>query len=144
MISFAIIVPPSRNKCRSQWPRVLRHELSSLARTLGSCVRIPLKACMSVLRALFRVCVVLCVDRGLATGWSLVQGILPTVYRIKILKRSQGPTNGCRAIIIIIIIIIISQQMNASAHGASKIPAQLFKPELPGMKVKLRDFLSRH
>jgi hypothetical protein len=34
--------------CLSQWPRVLRHELSSLARTLGSWVRIPLEACMSV------------------------------------------------------------------------------------------------
>jgi hypothetical protein len=28
---------------------------------------------------LFCVCVVVCVDRGLATGWSLFQGVLPTV-----------------------------------------------------------------
>jgi hypothetical protein len=34
--------------CPSQWPRGLRHELSSLARTLGSWVRIPLKAWMSM------------------------------------------------------------------------------------------------
>jgi hypothetical protein len=34
--------------CRSQWPRGLRHELSSLTRTLGSWVRIPLKVWMSV------------------------------------------------------------------------------------------------
>jgi hypothetical protein len=33
---------------RSQWPRGVRHELSSLARMLGSWVRIPLKAWMSV------------------------------------------------------------------------------------------------
>jgi hypothetical protein len=33
---------------RSQWPRALRHELYSLARTLRSWVRIPLKARMSV------------------------------------------------------------------------------------------------
>jgi hypothetical protein len=33
---------------RSQWARGLRHELSSLARTLGSWVRIPLEAWMSV------------------------------------------------------------------------------------------------
>jgi hypothetical protein len=33
---------------RSQWPRGLRHEPSSLARTLGSCVRIPLKVRMSI------------------------------------------------------------------------------------------------
>jgi hypothetical protein len=33
---------------RSQWPRGLAHELSSLARTLRSWVRIPLKAWMSL------------------------------------------------------------------------------------------------
>jgi hypothetical protein len=33
---------------RSQWPLGLRNELSSLARTLGSRVRIPLKAWISV------------------------------------------------------------------------------------------------
>jgi hypothetical protein len=60
---------------RSQWPRGLRHELSSLARTLGSCVRIPLKAWMYV----FCVCVFLCISRGLATGWSPVRGVLLTV-----------------------------------------------------------------
>jgi hypothetical protein len=30
------------------WPRGLRHEPSSPARTLGSLVRIPLEVCMSV------------------------------------------------------------------------------------------------
>jgi hypothetical protein len=39
------------NAGRSQWPHVLRHELSSLARTLGSWVPIPLEAWMSVLCA---------------------------------------------------------------------------------------------
>jgi hypothetical protein len=34
--------------CWSQWPRGLRHQLSSLARTLGSWGRIPFKAWMSV------------------------------------------------------------------------------------------------
>jgi hypothetical protein len=43
--------------------------------------------CTDVFVRLFRLCVVLCVGSGLATGWSLVQGILPTVYRIKILKK---------------------------------------------------------
>jgi hypothetical protein len=47
---------------------------------------------------LFRVCVVLFVDRGLAKGWSPVQGVLPTVYRNW--KSGQGPTKGFRAIII--------------------------------------------
>jgi hypothetical protein len=35
-------------KCRSQWPRGLKHEPSWPARTLGSWVRIPLEAWMSV------------------------------------------------------------------------------------------------
>jgi hypothetical protein len=37
-----------RPKSRSQWPRCLWLEMSSLARTLGSLVRIPLKVLMSV------------------------------------------------------------------------------------------------
>jgi hypothetical protein len=59
---------------RSQWPRGLRHEPSSLARTLGSWVRIPLEVWMSV-------CVysVFVLGSGLETGWSLVQGVLPNV-----------------------------------------------------------------
>jgi hypothetical protein len=49
----------------------LRHELSSLARTLGSWVPIPLKAWMSV-------CVysVFVLGRGLAVGWSPIHGVL--------------------------------------------------------------------
>jgi hypothetical protein len=46
--------------------RGLKHELSSPAPTLRSWVRIPLEAWMYV--CLFCVCVVLCVDSGLATG----------------------------------------------------------------------------
>jgi hypothetical protein len=44
---------------------------------LGSWVRIPLSAWMSV-------CVVLCVGSGLAAGWSPLKGILPTVCKIQI------------------------------------------------------------
>jgi hypothetical protein len=36
--------PTKCSLCRSQWPRGLRHELSSPARTAGSWVRIPIKA----------------------------------------------------------------------------------------------------
>jgi hypothetical protein len=68
--------------CRSQWPRGLRHELSSPARVLGSRVRTPLKAWMSVLCAC-----ILFVDRGLATGSSPVQGVLSNAYRINKLKK---------------------------------------------------------
>jgi hypothetical protein len=42
---------------------------------------------MDVCVHLFCVYVVLCVGSGLATGWSPVQGVLPTVYKIKKLKK---------------------------------------------------------
>jgi hypothetical protein len=48
---------------------------------------------MDVCVRLFCVCVVLCVGIGLTTGWSPVQGVLWTLYRIKKLKnlpRSKG------------------------------------------------------
>jgi hypothetical protein len=45
---------------RSQWPRDLRHELSSLARTLGSWVRIPLKSWMSVCTFILCLCRFVC------------------------------------------------------------------------------------
>jgi hypothetical protein len=48
-------------------PRGVRHELSSLARTLRSWVRIPLKGMYACVR-LFYVCVVLCVGSGVGTG----------------------------------------------------------------------------
>jgi hypothetical protein len=69
----------------TSWPRGLRHKPSPPARTLGLWVRITLEAWMSV--CVYSVCVVLCVGSGLAMGWSLVQGALPTVYRIKKLKK---------------------------------------------------------
>jgi hypothetical protein len=51
---------------RSQWPRGLRHELSSPARKLGSWVRISLEALMSL--CVYSVFVLFCVGSGLATG----------------------------------------------------------------------------
>jgi hypothetical protein len=59
---------------RSQWPRNLRHELSSSARTLGTWVRIPLKAWMSG-------CVysVFVLGSGLSRGLIPIQGVLATV-----------------------------------------------------------------
>jgi hypothetical protein len=51
---------------------------------------------MHVCVRLFCVCVVLCVGSGLVKGWSPVQGVLPTVYRIKKMKIRQNP-RGCRA-----------------------------------------------
>jgi hypothetical protein len=44
---------------------------------------------MDVCVRLFYVRVVLCTGNGLATGWSPVQGVLPTLYRIKKLKAAK-------------------------------------------------------
>jgi hypothetical protein len=67
------------NKSRSQWPRGLRHEMSSPAWILWSWVRITLEAWMFV--CVYSVFVLSCVSSSLATGWSLVQGVLPIVYK---------------------------------------------------------------
>jgi hypothetical protein len=56
--------------------------MSSPAWTLGSWVRIPLEAWMFV--CVYSVFVLSCAGSGLATVWSLVQGVLPTVYKCKI------------------------------------------------------------
>jgi hypothetical protein len=88
----------SCNKSRSQWPRGLRHEMSSPAWTLGSWVRIPLESWMFV--CVCFVFVLSCVGSGLATGWSPVQGILPIVHKCKIKnphKRRPRPDMGCSA-----------------------------------------------
>jgi hypothetical protein len=49
---------------------------------------------MDVCVRFFCVCVVLCVDSDLATGWSPVQGVLPSVYRIKKLKDRPRSNRG--------------------------------------------------
>jgi hypothetical protein len=47
----------------------------------------------------YSVCVVLHVGKGLATGRSPVQGVLPTVQKwSRNWRRGQSPTKGCRAI----------------------------------------------
>jgi hypothetical protein len=75
---------------RAQWPRGLRHKPSSPVRTLRSWLKSHSNhGCLSV--CLFRVCVVLCVGSGLATGWSPAQGVLPTLYILRNCKGGQGP-----------------------------------------------------
>jgi hypothetical protein len=70
-------------------------EQSEAARTLGSWVRIPLKAWMCVCN--FLCCVVLCVGRGPTTGRSPVQGVLPTVQQIhKFQKINSEPEQAKR------------------------------------------------
>jgi hypothetical protein len=46
---------------------------------------------MDVCVRLFCVCVVVCEGSGLATGWSPVQGVLPTVCILRNWKSGQGP-----------------------------------------------------
>jgi hypothetical protein len=69
----------------------LRHEMSSLARTLWSWVRIPLKAWISV--CVFPV-FVFCLGSGLATGWSPVQGVLQTVFWLRNWSETKSFTDA--------------------------------------------------
>jgi hypothetical protein len=62
----------------SRWPRSVRHELSSLDRSLESWVRILLKAGMSV--CAFNLCLYCCMCMYRPCyGLIPVQGVLPTV-----------------------------------------------------------------
>jgi hypothetical protein len=47
-----------------------------------------------VCMCLFCVCVVLCLGRGLATSWSLAQGVLPSVKWSWNWKQWAGPEGG--------------------------------------------------
>jgi hypothetical protein len=77
-------------------PEVIKESsfVNSLAGIVGSNPTQGMDVCIEYI---YSVCVVLCVGRGLAKGWSPVQGFLPTVYRIKKLKSGHGPTKGCTA-----------------------------------------------
>jgi hypothetical protein len=81
----------------SQWPRGLRHELSSLDRRLGSWVLITLEAWLFV--CVYSVFLLFCLGRDLATSWSSVQWVLMIAYTLRNRKSGQGPTKGRRVII---------------------------------------------
>jgi hypothetical protein len=53
---------------------------------------------MDVYVRLFCVYAVLYIGSGLAKGQSSVQEVLPTVYRVKKMKKRSFPTKDCRAI----------------------------------------------
>jgi hypothetical protein len=75
----------------------LRHVLFSLARKPGSWVRIPHKAWMfGICMCSFCVRVVLCLARGLATSWSLVQRVLPSAKWTKWKKKKTLHRKGIR------------------------------------------------
>jgi hypothetical protein len=82
--------------CESQWPRGLRHELSSPAQTLGSWVRIPLKAWMPV--RIYSVFVLSCMQvEALRRDDPPSKEFYRLCKRSRNWKSSQGPTKGCRA-----------------------------------------------
>jgi hypothetical protein len=82
---------------RSQWPRGLRHELSSPAQTLGSWVWILLEAWMSV--CVYSVFVLSCVQTAaLRRAHPPSKEPYPLCKRSRNWKGGQGPTKGCRAI----------------------------------------------
>jgi hypothetical protein len=68
-------------KSQSQWPRGLRHEPFSPARTLGSWVRIPLEAWMSV--CVYSVFVLFCVQEAVFDGLIPVQEVLLALFGIR-------------------------------------------------------------
>jgi hypothetical protein len=86
------------NKGRSQCPRGLRHELSSLARTLGSNPTRRVDVCVRLL--------------SLRSSVFCLAAVLPTVYRIKKLKQRPSATKGCRQIWKKIIRLAILRRMD--------------------------------
>jgi hypothetical protein len=64
---FTFVVSP---KSRSQWPRCLRYEMSSVAQILGPWVPIAIEVNMYV--SVFSVLVLCFIGSGFVIGWSLV------------------------------------------------------------------------
>jgi hypothetical protein len=74
---------------------LIQEKISKYIWTLGSWVRIPLRAWMfGVFMRLFSICVALCLGSGLTTGWSLVQGVLPSEKWLRNWIRGLGPWMG--------------------------------------------------
>jgi hypothetical protein len=119
MMVIKIIITKSklsiRSDGRSQRPRGLRHKMSWPAWTLGLWVRIPLDAWMSV--CVYAVFVLSCVSSGLATGWSLVQGDLPTVSKCKITEPHKEEAKARYALKRHIRIIIIRSDNNSNNNN---------------------------
>jgi hypothetical protein len=88
------------SRSRSRSSSVLNQELSLPAKMLGTR---GLDDCV----CLFCVCVGLCVDKGLATGWSPVQGILPTVCRTKKLKKKKNTVKAQQWAVELLMIMMI-------------------------------------
>jgi hypothetical protein len=78
-----------QNISRSQWPRGLRHELV-FARSNTAVVGSIHTHGMNVHVCDYSVFMLSSVGSGPVTGWSPVQGVLPTVYKIKKLKWNEA------------------------------------------------------
>jgi hypothetical protein len=90
---IARVVKPSS---RSQWPRRVKHELSSPAQILGSWFRISLEAWMFV--CVYSVLVLFCVGGDLAAGWTaccVISRSLTTASKIgdSSVSRAQAPSS---------------------------------------------------
>jgi hypothetical protein len=81
---------------------------------------------MDVCPHLFCVCVVLCLGSGLATGWSPLQGALPTVYRHYETEKTAKVHKGCR---------VIDKQTN-KLRGFSP-QSELYRPSNRRLSAKL-------
>jgi hypothetical protein len=68
---------------------------------------------MDVCVRLFCLCVVLCVGRGLVTDWSSVQGILPSLCKIKKLKKWPRSSKGLYCHIYLSIYLSMALQPSA-------------------------------
>jgi hypothetical protein len=77
-----IILSERMIQCRSQWPRCLRHELSSPAQTLGSWFPIPLEIWMSM--CVYSVFVLFCVQ--VAALW---RADLPSKDSCRLYKKNE-------------------------------------------------------
>jgi hypothetical protein len=91
------------NKCPSMYITLVARfkAWAVFARLKSGVVRSNLTRDMNVSVFLFFVCVALCMGSGLATSWSLVQWVLPTVYSIKALKKLPKSNIGSRAMVIV-------------------------------------------
>jgi hypothetical protein len=76
---------------RSQCPAALSKAWIVIARSNTGIVGSNPTQGIDVCVLLFCVWVVLCVGSCLMTGWFPVQGVLPTVYRLRNWKSGQGP-----------------------------------------------------
>jgi hypothetical protein len=83
--------------CWSQWPHDVKAWTVSVHWNAGVVGSNPTLDMHISVRFIPCFCYPVC-GGGLPMGWSPVQGVLPTAYRIKKIKKSfLGPTIGCRA-----------------------------------------------